>query len=405
MPRVLISAAETSSDAHAAQLLRALRELSSDPIEAFGIGGPALKKEGLRSVVDARELLSMGFIEILGRLPKIFRALKRVEAAARASRPAVAVFLDYPDFHFRLARRLGRIGIPLVYYIPPKVWAWRKRRVFFLKRYFKKILCILPFEEKFYADSDVPASYVGSPLQDELPLGLSREEARSRLSIGAAEKTLAVLAGSRPAELKRHLELFLDGAEETAKVLRARGQLSGSGTLLVLLPFATTADLPVLRARVEAWQSRGQRVIRIRISEGDSGSIMKAADVGLIKSGTSTLEAALLGLPHVVAYCPNALTCFIVKRLIRYQGPIGLSNLVTGSKCEPYPISELTCSDVTPQSLARELVPLFSESADRARVLGAVEAAKRAVLRDGESPSHRAAREILSVIGSEGVRG
>jgi lipid-A-disaccharide synthase len=147
--KILISAAETSSDAHAAELLKALRERSSEPIEAFGIGGPKLAAAGQRQVFDAREMLSMGFVEILGRLPKILTALKRIEDEARALRPDVAVVVDYPDFHFRLAKRLAKQGIPLVYYIPPKVWAWRRGRVKFLKRFFRKILCILPFEVRF----------------------------------------------------------------------------------------------------------------------------------------------------------------------------------------------------------------------------------------------------------------
>lgn len=388
--RVLISAAETSSDSHAAELLRALRKESHETIDAFGIGGPKLQTEGLRSVFDARELLSMGFVEILGRLPKVFAALRAVEDEAKRSRPDVAVVLDYPDFHFRLARRLSRLGIPLVYYIPPKVWAWRKGRVRFLKRYFKKVLTILPFEEDFYKGAELPAQYVGNPLQDELPIEVSRAEARRQLKLSDDELVLAVLVGSRPVELKRHLEVFLDGAEETARELQK--------PLRVLLPFAATSDFDVLQERVKAWQSGRQKLTRVEISQGNSGLVMKAADVGLIKSGTSTLEAALLGLPHVIAYRPNEFTCFIVKHLIGYDEPIGLSNLVAGAKRKPYPIAEITCKEVTPQAIAVELVPLFSKTQKLADVQRTIEKVRQAVLRGGESPSLLAAKAVLSVV-------
>ena len=387
--KVLISAAETSSDAHAAELLHALREESGEEVQAFGIGGPRLASQGQRQIFDARELLSMGFVEILGRLPKIFSALKKIEEESRAQKPDVAVFLDYPDFHFRLARRLARQGVPLVYYIPPKVWAWRKGRVKFLRRFFKRILCILPFEEEFYQHARVPARYVGNPLQDELPLQITREEARGKLGLSTSDLVLAVLVGSRPVELKRHLEVFLDGAELTAERLGRK--------LIVLLPFAATSDLALERERVNAWVSAKPRKIEVRISQGDSGWVMRAADAGLIKSGTSTLEAGLLGLPHVIAYRPNELTCFIVKKLIRYVGPIGLSNLVIGSKSKPYLIPELNCSAVTAEGIARELLPLITDSPRLKEMRETLKKIQSTVLRGKESPSRLAAREVLLV--------
>jgi lipid-A-disaccharide synthase len=395
--KVLISAAETSSDAHAAELLKALRAQAGETVEAFGIGGPELARAGQRQVVDARELLSMGFIEILGRLPKIFSALRKIEDEARREKPEVAVVLDYPDFHFKLAKRLARMGIPLVYYIPPKVWAWRRGRVHFLKRFFKKILCILPFEAEFYRRENVPARYVGSPLQDELPLNKTPQECRAELGLSPSDRVLAVFIGSRPTELKRHLKVFLDGAEMLARELAL-----GTTKLKVLLPFAATSDLGELRSRVESWQKSSGGLLEIRISQGDSGVAMRAADAGLIKSGTSTLEAALLGLPHVIAYKPNELTCFIVKHLIRYRGAIGLSNLVSGSKGIPHDFPELTCSGVTPEAIACELLPLMTEAkaaTPKLLVMQTVlERVRAAVLIGGESPSAVAAREIIGVV-------
>src|SRR6185437_5565712 len=144
--------------------------------DAFGMGGPHLHEAGLRAVVDARGLLAMGFGEILGRLPQIFRALRVISDTARSERPDVAVVIDYPDFHFRLAKRLKANGIPVIYFIPPKVWAWRKGRIKILRERFVRVLSILPFEADFYRREKMPVTYVGNPLVDELPMSLTRGE-------------------------------------------------------------------------------------------------------------------------------------------------------------------------------------------------------------------------------------
>ena len=164
--RVLISAAEISSDAHGAKLLDALKRIEPGLEDVFGIGGARLQKAGLRSILDSRQLLAMGFTEVLGVIPRAWRALGEIEKAARASKPDVAVLIDYPDFHFRLARRLKRLGIPVVYYITPKVWAWRRGRVRLLRDLFARVLTILPFEAEFYEREGLAVTYVGNPLLD-----------------------------------------------------------------------------------------------------------------------------------------------------------------------------------------------------------------------------------------------
>ena len=403
--KILISAAETSSDAHAAELLESLREqllARGEEIHAFGIGGPKILAAGQKQIVDARELLSMGFLEIASRLPKILESLSRVEKAAIEGKPDVAVLLDYPDFHFRLAKRLKKQGIPIVYYIPPKVWAWRKGRVRFLKKFFSKILCIFPFEENFYQKENVPVKYVGNPLLDELPLEATKAEARAKLGLPATEKVLAVLPGSRPAELQRHLELFLDGAQMTAVKLLAAGGMRDHERLRVLVPFPETSQLAPLQDRIHAWEADQKHLlVQLRVSQGDSAWTMLAADAGLIKSGTSTLEAALLQCPHVIVYKPNKVTEILVRRVINYWGPIGLSNLVCGVEREPFPIPELTGSGVTAQTLSTTLVQLLLPTPLAEKLRGICEDIRRLMIirENGKitSPSLLAAREILEV--------
>lgn len=250
--KILISAAETSSDAHGAELLRALRAQlpEAEGISAFGVGGPKLQAEGLHAVVDARELLAMGFLEIISRLPRIFGALSKLSQAASEEKPDLAVVIDYPDFHFRLAKRLRRLNVPIIYYIPPKIWIWRKSRIKILKRLFTRILCILPFEEEFYRRENLAVKYVGNPLLDELPMDLTKKRARETLGVGPNDKILVLMPGSRPAELKKHVNLMLEAAVAASKKLRNKKFLKADERLTVLLPFSVTTSLDEVRTRL-----------------------------------------------------------------------------------------------------------------------------------------------------------
>jgi lipid-A-disaccharide synthase len=400
--KILISAAETSSDQHGALLLRSLKRLAGNaPLDAFGVGGPKLQAEGLRAVVDARELLAMGFLEILSRLPRIWRAMRELEQAAALERPDVAVVMDYPDFHFRLARRLRRLnlGFPVVYYIPPKVWAWRKGRVRLLRERFDRILTILPFEAAFYRSVNLDASYVGNPLLDELPLHLSRSEAREKLGIAASAKVLVLMPGSRPAELSHHLNLMLDAALGAALELRE--------SLTVLLPLPVTADFRVMSERVATWrQAHASASIDLKISQGDAPLALVAADAGLIKSGTSTLEAALLGCAHAVVYQTSWLSHFIFHRIVRltFKGPVGLVNLVHGWKeGEPWLVREFIDYGTRAPELQAEVVSLFCDEKKRARIQAGLTRIRTEMrVASDLSPSDQAARAILSLVTERG---
>jgi lipid-A-disaccharide synthase len=403
--RVLISAAESSSDVHGAQLLAALKKLEPG-IEAYGIGGPRLQAEGLRAVVDARELLAMGFIEVLGNLPRTFRALKKITAEAILHRPDVAVVIDYPDFHFRLARRLWKFGIPLVYYIPPKVWVWRKKRIRFLKKTFSKVLCIFPFEEAFYRAEKMDAKYVGNPLLDELPLQMTREQARSNLNYGMGDRLLVLMPGSRRSEISQHLFLMLDAARGAAQELVERGVLAKNQKLKVSLPLPETSDLKEVQARVDQWQAqvKGFVEVDVKVSQGNAAECLAAADLGLIKSGTSTLEAAFMRCPHAVIYKPSRTTAWIFKNLIRYKGPVGLVNLAGGwSPGDPFLVPEILCEGVTVEALKDEILKLILDSGFRKTMLEGFEGL-RAKMMQVESPSLCAAKEVMSLLTSRGGR-
>ena len=412
--KILISAAEASSDAHGAELLAALQKhypSGSDgqeqKLEVFGIGGPKLQAAGLKTVVDARDLLAMGFIEVLKHLPRIFSALSRLTQVVRREVPDVAVVIDYPDFHFRLAKRLSKLGVPVVYYIPPKVWVWRKGRIRFLKKYFVKILSVLPFEEDFYQSQNMSVKYVGSPLVDELPIHRSKGEARDRLALKISDLILIIMPGSRKSELRQHLKVMLEASLDAAIELQKRRKLRPSERLVVLMPLPETAPLEQIKRRVTdwcRWNDSTDPKLDVRVSQGNAGDCLVAADVGLIKSGTSTLEAGMLQCPHALIYKPHLTSAWIFKYLIRYKGPVGLVNLVAGWKPgDTYLVPEILCENVTRETLKKEIIDLLCDDPKRQKMLQGFQSLKKKVCGDtmNLSPSAIAAREILEVATNE----
>ena len=402
--KVFISAAEASSDAHGAGLLEALKDqMGAESVEAIGVGGPKLQAQGLRVSVDARELLSMGFVEVLGKLPRIFRALNTLEKVILEQKPEVAVLIDYPEFHFRLARKLRQAGVPTLFFIPPKVWVWRKKRIYRLKDLFARILSILPFEEEIYREAGVPLTYVGNPLLDQLPLGLKRSDARLALGLGDKSRVLAVLPGSRPAEIRAHLDLMLDAACVVAARLRSVELMKMEDRLIVCIPLPVTAPFQLIQQDLARWMKRmgghdESFLLDVRLSQGNSSEVLVAADGGMIKSGTSTLEAGMLDCPHLIVYRPHWLTEWIFKWIIRYRGPVGLVNLVhSGVEDRPRLIREILCSEATPRSLADEALLVLTDASTRhAQMLG-FEKVRAILMRAGGSPSRRAADEVVAV--------
>jgi lipid-A-disaccharide synthase len=396
--KILFSAAEASSDTHAAEVLSRLRKIAIEngvgSFEAFGVGGPKLRSAGLEAIVPAEDLLAMGLIEVLSRLPKIHRHLATLEAVARDRRPDVAVLCDYPDFHFRLARRLKSLGIPVVCYIPPKVWAWRRGRLRTLAELYSRVLSILPFEKETYAGSNVAYEYVGNPLIDELPLSLTREEARTVYGIGADEEVLLLMVGSRPSELKYHLEPMLEAARRVRDARRPHGK-----AFRVLVPLPETAAPGALERRIA--ELPVGRELAPRVSYGDAWKAMKAADVGIIKSGTSSLEAAVLDCPHVVVYRAHPISEWAFRHFVRYTGAISLTNLILagGAKDAPRVVRELILEDFGPERMAEEALLLFSGESRREGVITFF-GKLRNLLRgtdENPSPSATAARAILKV--------
>ncbi len=325
--RILIVAGEVSGDIHAGNLLRELRQLIPD-IEAFGVGGGRLADAGLEALFHSNELAHMGLVEVVRELPRLRRLMRSLSAEAARRRPHVAVLVDSPDFNLRLARRLKRLGIPVVLYVSPQLWAWRSGRVRVVRQVAREVLCILPFETGFYEENGVKARFVGHPLVDDL-------DRAGFLNAGKEpkERRLALLPGSRASEVRHLLPIML----------RA----------LKLVPRELFEDVPVIAApgvqgEIDAAMGAHGHDERLRIMTGEERRLaLSQARLAWTASGTATLECALLDVPMIVGYKLQALSYRIARRLVHVPH-IALVNLIAEERAVP----ELIQDDFNEEKLA-----------------------------------------------------
>ena len=337
--QVLIVAGEVSGDIHAGNLLDSLRSLRPG-IEAFGVGGERLARAGLECLVRSEELAHMGLVEVVRELPRLRRILRSLVRSAERRRPQVAVLVDSPDFNLRLAARLQRLRIPVVLYVSPQLWAWRRGRVRTVRRVAREVLCILPFEVPFYEQHGVRARYVGHPLLDDLSRDRLLEEARAPV-----RRRLAMLPGSRAMEVRQLLPAMLGG-------LARLGSEEVSHAVLVEAPGMSAVVEEVLAAH-----GRDPRLHRVAGEERRAAH----ASCGLAwtASGTATLECALLGVPMVVGYRLRALSAWVARRLVRVPH-VALANLIAGERVAP----ELLQKDWNPEQLVAATRDLLAGGAD-----------------------------------------
>jgi lipid-A-disaccharide synthase len=335
-PRIYLSAGEPSADAHAAAVATALRRRVPD-IEIEALGGPRLEAAGA-TVLDRMEHFSVvGFVEALSKIPAHYRLAGRVRQSFRAGRYDLAILVDYPGYHLRLAAAAAAAGVPVLYYIAPQMWAWGAGRVRRLRNV-RQLAVILPFEEQFFRGRGVAATFVGHPLKDRPP-PVPRLDAARQLGLDPARPTLGIFPGSRGQEVRRLWPVFREAAR---RVMAVRPDVQ-----------AVVATTP--RAR---YPDPGG----IRLHDGDAGLVFAAATAGLCKSGTTTLEAALADLPMAIAYRLNPVSYAIARRLLLVEW-VGLVNLVAGYAVAP----ELLQGSARPDALADAVLPLLDPDAPEAR--------------------------------------
>ena len=340
---IMLSAGEASGDLHGGMLCRALRELSPG-LRLFGMGGSHMAAAGMEVIVDPTGQAAVGTSEAVGRVPALYRAYRAMGRRLLADRPRALVLIDFPEFYLRLARRARRAGVPVVYFIPPQLWAWRAGRVRQMARRVKRVLAVFPFEPPLYERARVPVTFVGHPLLDVLPLDLTRDEARRRLGADPGHALIGLLPGSRPGEVERLLPPMLEAARRLAAADGRRRFVLGLAPTVAHAQVAT-----ILR-------QSGPGIPPIDLVSGRTYEVMAAADTLLIASGTATLEAALLGAPMVICYRVSRLTELLARALTRVRW-IGLPNLVSGRAVVP----ELIQGEVTGARLAEEAARLLED--------------------------------------------
>jgi lipid-A-disaccharide synthase len=361
-PTIMLSAGEPSGDLHGAMLCRALREQAPE-LSLTGMGGARMAAAGMRVLVDPTARAGVGGVEIMGRLPSLFRAYQLLGDRLRALRPRALVVIDFPEFNMRLARAARRAGVPVIYFIPPQVWAWRPWRARTIAGLVSRVLAVFPFERALYERAGAAVEFVGHPLLDALPFDLSRVEARRRLGLEPDESVVGLLPGSRHEELERLLPPMVEATRDLGVAHPRRRFLVG-----VAASVEPERVLQILR-RTGANESA-----RLELREARTYEIMTAADALLVASGTATLEAALLGAPMVVCYRVPRLSELVVRALVRVPW-ISLPNLVARRALVP----ELLQDDVSGPRLAAEARRLLEEP-EAARAQRAGFAAVRAAL-------------------------
>ncbi len=369
-PRLMISAGEASGDHHAARFVQALQRRGQQP-ELCGMGGPHLAAAGMDLIVDCRDLAIVGIVEVLVHWRRIMRELERLRDRLRRDPPDLLILVDYPEFNLKLAATAREVGVPVLFYVSPQVWAWRPHRVQKIGQLVDMMAVLFPFEVDFYERAQVPVRYVGHPLVDEIHPTVSAEQARAEFGLHADRPTLGLMPGSRRGEIERLLPLLLDAA---ARVQQQRGPVN------LLLPLANTLDPEPVRARIDA---SGLDVGLV--PGGRSYDVVPVCDAVLTASGTATLEVALMGVPMAVVYRVNWLTWQIMHRLMTIDD-IALANIVAGERV----VQEFVQREARADALADEAVRLLDDPAYRERILRGL-GTIRERMGEGDGPGRMAA--------------
>jgi lipid-A-disaccharide synthase len=361
--KILVSAGEASGDLYASLVVNELRGA-----EFFGCTGPRLRAAGVETVVDASSLAVVGLLEVVGHIPRIYGEYRKLLAAARDRRPDLAILTDSPDFHLRVARRLRRQGVPVVYLVAPQVWAWRKGRIRTLRRTLRHLLCIFPFEEEFFRREQVTATYIGHPLAGLVKPALGRDDFFRKHRLALSRPLIVVLPGSRRGEAARHLPALVDAVD----------RLYREQAVNVVLPASATTGAAFFRERL------GRSPIQV--IEGDSWDALAHADVALAASGTVTVEAALLGTPMVTFYKVTTPSWIVGKLLVRVPF-YSMVNLIAGKMVVP----ELMQGRMTGEAIAREARRLLDNPAAREEMKAGLAEVRDRLSGGGDAPRRAAA--------------
>jgi len=423
-PSIFISAGEASGEHYGALLVAALQErlaAAGQTAQFFGMGGERMKAAGLETVVRAEDMAVMGLTEVLRHLPRIWREFRKLKRVIRERRPGVAVLIDFPEIHFRLAEELHRLGIPVIFFVSPQLWAWKKHRIKLVEKYIDRMLVIFPFEEPFYRSHGVEAEFVGHPLAELPQPTISREQFADENGLAPGKTWIGLLPGSRPKEIRDNLPEMLKAARELDRDTETRSTsiaisegmpdaeeilgapslaglcLSAKGgrpipctqpaqeehssrakapmdegastyglkpvpfkavELQFVIPLAATLNA-AQRDEVRQLAQAHVGGLEIRLVE-DARAALFHARASVVASGTATVEAALIGNPFVVVYRVSPITFAIAKRVVKVDH-VAMANLIAGKRV----VTELIQDDFTAANIAQEIERLLPDGAPR----------------------------------------
>jgi lipid-A-disaccharide synthase len=374
MAKIFLSAGEASGEHYGALLMAEISRLAPQA-EFFGLGGTRMAAAGLRRVVRAEDVAVMGITEVILHMPHVYREYRRLKASLRAERPDLAILIDFPDVNLSLAAELRRLKIPVVYFVSPQLWAWKKWRLRGVKRNVTRMLVIFPFEEAFYRAHDVAADFVGHPLADLDPPTTTREDFARENGLDASKFWVGLLPGSRTRELHANLPPMLEAA-----------RLLGPAYEYILPVAPTLKDSQV---QVLAQQAKGVVVHVVH----DARAVLQHARASVVASGTATVEAALIGNPFVVVYRVSRLTYAVAQRVVSVAH-VGMVNLIAGRRIVP----ELIQQDFTASKVAEALRPLLENPEARATMQSDLRTLRAALRVSDEGAIKRAAGIALQLI-------
>ncbi|GMR22908.1 MAG: lipid-A-disaccharide synthase [Acidobacteriota bacterium] len=374
--RLLISCGEASGDLYAAELLKELIK-KRPSLSAFGLGGARAEAAGMERIVRLEEVSVIGLVEVVRKLPALSDAMRRLCTAAETRRPDLAVLIDFSGFNLRLARRLKALGVPVVYYVSPQVWAWRRGRIRTIRETVEEMLVILPFEREFYEREGVKVRYVGHPLVDLVRASEDREAFFARLGLDRKRPLVMMLPGSRRREIELHLPILRRAIDELSRV---------NANLQFVVSRARTIPPELL---AEFLMDRlGVTSDRVRILEGTIYDGLAHAAAAVVASGSATVEAALSGTPMVVVYRVGRTSYFLGKPFVKLPF-YSMVNLIAERELVP----ELMQSAMTPANIVEHVMRLLDEDNAQAMRHGLADVKQKL---GGEGASARAAEAVLS---------
>ncbi len=338
---VVIVAGEASADLHGSNLVTAMKRLNPG-IEFWGIGGEKMAQAGVRILFPSSDMAVVGLTEVFSKLRTIFSALKKLKSILKNERPDLLILIDYPDFNIHIAGTAKRFKVPVLYYISPQVWAWRRGRIRKIARRVDRMAVILPFEKDIYQGKPIAVDYVGHPLLDECPRDMIENRVSLKMGMDQGHPVVGLLPGSRKEEIRNLLPVMVDAAGN----LKRRYP-----DLQCVLPLAPGIEQAFVQPFID------NSDVRITLFQGDIYKVFNICDVALVTSGTATLETAIMGVPMVIVYRVSPVSYWIGRMVIKVSN-IGLVNLVAEEEVVP----ELIQADVTADRLAQEAVTILDDT-------------------------------------------